>query len=83
MRISEKALKILSTKLPAGSASKIQQSLADKGEPYSLSYIYKVLDPDYPDYNPAIIAEAVKLAEKKPIFDPKRLEDQILRLRKS
>ena len=83
MKISKKALEILAKKLPAGSASKIQQILADKGDPYTLSYIYKVLNPAHAEYNPVIIQEAIKFAETiqtNTAIDPKDLEDQILRL---
>jgi hypothetical protein len=83
MKISKEVLKILSRKLPSGSASKIQQTLADKGDPYSLGYIYRVLNPEYKNYNSDIITEAVKIAEKSQVIDPKDLEDQISKLDQS
>ena len=83
MKISKDVLKILKKKLPFRSAAKIHQILSEKGKPYSLGYIYKVLNPEYSVCNSDIIAEAIKIAEKSSVTDPKDLEDKILRLGKS
>lgn len=63
MKISTEAHKLLKEKLPNGSASRIKERLERKNLQFSIGYIYKVIDPDYPEYNPDIIAEAIAIID--------------------
>ena len=72
MKIRKKVLLELRRNLPKGSGVVIQERLAARGIEYSLSYIYRVLDPESEPYNEAIVDEATSYLE----------ELQIIRLQK-
>lgn len=64
MRISNKAIRELREKTPAGSIQKIKQRLANKGIYFSEQYIYRCLDPNKDDYNEIIINETILVCEE-------------------
>jgi len=64
MKIGKSALVKLNSALPKGSGEVLRKRLEVKGQLFSKQYIYRVLDPDHPDYNQIIIEEAVKLGEE-------------------
>lgn len=65
MKIKKTDLKKLKSALPKGSAIVLRSRLTTKGQSYSKQYIYRVLDPDHPDYNSLIIEEAVCMVEEE------------------
>lgn len=62
--MKKNSLKKLKSSLPKGSAEVIRNRLTLQGHPYSKQYIYRVLDPDHPDYNQIIIEGAIVLVEE-------------------
>jgi len=58
---------MLRSALPKGSAEVLRKRLTIKGHPFSKQYIYRVLDPEHPDYNQYIIEEGICLVEEHKI----------------
>ncbi len=69
MKIKKNVLIKLRESLPAGSAESIKERLNEKGNIFSTSYIYRVLDPDSDDYNTIIIDEAINYLEELSILN--------------
>jgi len=67
MKMKKSALKKLKSSLPKGSAEVLRKRLTIKGHPFSKQYIYRVLDPEHPDYNQYIIEEGILLVEEDKI----------------
>ncbi len=82
MKISNEALVILREELPRGSVPQIRRRLMNKHIVFSQQYIYRCLDPDQPDYNSIILAEAISLCEEL-IRGAENMEDRILQLSKA
>lgn len=64
MKMKKNSLKKLKSSLPKGSAEVLRNRLTIQGHPFSKQYIYRVLDPDHPDYNQIIIEGAIVLVEE-------------------
>ncbi|TRZ48086.1 hypothetical protein D4S03_10370 [bacterium] len=62
--MNKNSLKKLKSSLPKGSAEVIRTRLTLQGHSFSKQYIYRVLDPDHPDYNQIIIEGAIVLIEE-------------------
>jgi len=58
------SLRKLKASLPKGSVEVLRNRLILEGHPFSKQYIYRVLDPDHPDYNQIIIESAIVLVEE-------------------
>jgi len=82
MKIEQESLVELKRRLPVGSAQKIRERLLEKGEKFSLQYIYRCLNPDKPDYNHQIIHEAILLGEEM-TQSKQTLEVRVSNLRKN
>ena len=64
MKVSKESVAELKKQLPHGSARVIRSRLEKKNQPFTLQYIYRCLNPKRPDFNPMIIAEAIKLVKQ-------------------
>ena len=64
MKMNKNSLKKLKSSLPKGSAEVIRNRLTLQGHSFSKQYIYRVLNPDHPDYNQIIIESAIVLIEE-------------------
>jgi len=67
MKMKKSAMKRLKSALPKGSAEVLRNRLLQKGKPFSKQYIYRVLDPEHPDYNQFIIEEGILLVEEEKV----------------
>lgn len=80
--MKKSALKKLKSALPKGSAEVLRNRLLLKGKPFSKQYIYRVLDPEHPDYNQFIIEEGILLVEEEKV-QKKALHQRIQMLQKA
>jgi len=63
-KMKRNSLKKLKASLPKGSVEVLRNRLILEGHPFSKQYIYRVLNPDHPDYNQIIIEGAIVLVEE-------------------
>jgi len=82
MKMKKTAMKRLKSALPRGSAEMLRNRLIQKGKPFSKQYIYRVLDPEHPDYNQFIIEEGILLVEEEKVHK-KELLRRIQMLKKA
>jgi len=82
MKMKKSAMKRLKSALPRGSAETLRNRLLQKGKPFSKQYIYRVLDPEHPDYNHFIIEEGILLVEEEKVHK-KELFRRIQMLKKA